>query len=193
MNGLAGVCVVALIVTGGSVSAEESVAPNGFFFNVDINLAADGSGTLRLSYPSNPVMNPETERERFKSAVTQMKEVEFNGQMVRTTVTFTDLTRVAEAPELRSITAKRESLGDGRERVEARLKSYFILDAKTEAPLTITVNFPGSIVEANTKEIKGTTATWRPPAKDFFKESGIQLEAVYRPNGAGAAAAVRPN
>lgn len=202
LKAIGATCVVMLLALCGSTSGQQQPFPNleelkkqfpdqGFFFTVDIDLDADGSGTLKLSYPSNPVMNPGTERDRFTSPVTEMKSVEFNGPMVRTTVAFSDLTRVSEAPELRSITAKRARLEDGRERVEARLRSYITGTVTTQAPLTITVNFPGAVVEANTKDIKGATATWRPPAADFFKDQGILLEAVYRPTE--AASATRPN
>jgi hypothetical protein len=178
-----------IAIAFGSVAlAEPAPSGSGIFFDVDIDLAADGSGTVRLSYPSNPVMNPKTERDRFSSPTTEMQQVEFNGMFVRATVAFQDLTRVHEAPELRMITAKREQLPDGRDRVEARLRSYLNDKVTIQAPLTITVKFPGAVTDANTKEIKGTTATWRAPVADFFTEAGVSLEAVYRRPEADAVA-----
>lgn len=180
------------LVALGAAAAEPTSGEHGFFFNVNIDLASDGSGTLQITYPSNPYMNIETERTRFLSPVTKMTQVEFNGLLVRTTVAFTDVTRLSEASELQSITAKREKLDDGRERLQAKLRSYLTGNAKTEQQLTITVNFPGAITEANTKEVAGAKGTWRPQAVDFFKEDGIVLEAVYRP-GPSDPAATRPN
>ena len=171
------VCSVALALP----ARGQRAAIPGFFFTVDIDLARDGSGTLRLKYPQNPVASLESERLRFRSAVTEVQSVEMEDGFYLTTVTFRDVTRLSEAPELSSITAEREKLAAGQERIRAHLRSPVLFPLKSEEKLAITVNLPGPILGANTAESSGRTAVWRPAAQQYFTEDGITLEATYRP------------
>jgi hypothetical protein len=174
------VLVPATLVPPRAATGEPS-QPSGFFFNTDITLTQNGGGTLTATYPAAPITSPDTERERFASAATELKDVQIQDGIVRATVSFTDISRISEARELSSITASRENTPEGLERVHARLRSPVLGNVITSQQATIRMTVPGPVVKSNAPEVAGTTVTWRAPVAQYFKEEGIELEVTYAP------------
>jgi hypothetical protein len=169
-----------VLMAVGLARAQAAAPVRGFFFTVDIDLKDDGSGTMRLSYPSNPAMTLETERHRFGSPVTEATAIDARDGVMQTTVAFKDVARLSEAPELSSMEAVRETTQDGQQRLRARLRSPILGDVTSRERLAITLTVPGPIVRANTEDIRGATGVWRPPVVEFFKPDGIVIEVTYR-------------
>jgi len=180
---LAGVAALGLVATATGAKDAPQIQLLPFFFTVDLNLNQDGSGTMALSYPSTPVTNFDTERARFASATTNATDVQIRGMLVYTTVAFSDVTRLSDIPELSNIKAERETEKDGTQLVKARLRSpvSFLGDLRSDAKVTIKVTVPGKVLKSNSQESSANTVVWKAPAKQFFKEEGIQIQLSYKP------------
>jgi hypothetical protein len=172
--------ILCALAVAGLAHGQPAAPMRGFFFTVAIDLKADGSGTMRLTYPANPAMNFETERHRFGSPVTEATAVEPHDGLMQTTVAFKDVTRLAESPELSSIEAVREPTGEGRQHLRARLRSPILGEVTSREQLAITLNLPGPIEHANTDDVRGTVGVWHPPVVEFFKPEGIVIEVTYQ-------------
>jgi len=154
-----------------------------FFFSVEIDLRDDGSGTMSLSYPATPITNFATERRRFASETTEATDVQVRDGLVFTIVSFRDIARLKELPELANVTAERRTEADGTRRVSARLRAPFVGEVATEEKVTITVTLPGEVLQSNSGGAAGgRTAVWKAPARQYFQPDGIDIQVSYKPD-----------
>ena len=151
-----------------------------FFFTADLKFKEDGSGKVALVYPAAKVTTVDVEQRRFESTTTHATGLRIENGAARVRVAFSDVTRLAQAPEFQNTTVELTPGPDGTETFRATLRAALVGNVLSDRMATVRVTLPGEVVDSNALSTSGSTAMWWAPITSYFSGEGIEISATYR-------------
>jgi hypothetical protein len=169
---------------GRTVVATLLLIPLAGCVTVEATLRSDGSGTLVMTYQTQPDATEFIERRRFTSphvTVTSVKIYEDQRTVLRATVD--DVRQLSTAPgfALVAVTRTRE---DDDERLVVTLvnPAPVAVKQKTTPWFSLSVTLPGAVRDANHHAVvSGSRVTWSVSRSDYQSRPTTALSVRYRP------------
>lgn len=151
-----------------------------FFFTANLKFKEDGSGKLALVYPAAKVTTVDIEQRRFESTTTHATGLRIESGAARVRVAFSDVTRLAQAPEFQNTSVELKPGPDGTETFRATLRAALVGNVLSDRMATVRVTLPGEVVDSNAQSASGSSAMWSAPITRYFSGEGIEISATYR-------------
>lgn len=155
---------------------------------IDIDLKADGAGSLTAKYRAFKDQSLEQQKKYFTSSNTTITKLEMDeDKNVDAEVTFKDFKLLSSAHLFRGLvvtSAADAKAGTttlvGRNTTQKPGKLPDPIVAYLGKDLTISLTVPGEITKTNATEHKGATATWKMDLQTFMNTKETVFEVTYK-------------
>ena len=149
---------------------------------VDGKLAADGSGTLEVTYRIPANSTEATERARFTSPHVTVKSVKMQPDRAIVQVAFDDATKLSTAEGLRALDVSRSRSG-AEETLRVVITNPHPVDVRDEGREgpRVTLELPGPVADAKPQafEVNGNRVIWRIKFVDYVRNATTELVVRY--------------